>query len=79
MQRIYALALRLPILIRDTLADVRTQGMLRLIPSRPCLESPHFLDHHRTVPKIVKIKFSSFVKIRFEVRGAKKQGFDAAG
>ena len=32
MRRMYALALRLPILIRDTLADVRTQGMLRLIP-----------------------------------------------
>jgi uncharacterized protein YggE len=70
MQRIYALALRLPILIRDTLADVRTQGMLRLIPSRPCLESPHFLNHHGTVPKIVEAMMAVKTALTFAFRVA---------
>jgi len=70
MQRIYALALRLPILIRDTLADVRTQGMLRLIPSRPCLESPHFLNHHGTVPKIVEAMMAVRIALTFAFRVA---------
>jgi hypothetical protein len=44
--------------------------MFRLIPSRPRLESPHFLNHHGTVPKIVEVMMPVSIALTFAFRVA---------
>jgi uncharacterized protein len=70
MQRIYALTLRLPTAIHDTLADVRTQGNASPDPFSTVPRIPHFLNHHGTVPKIVKAMMAVRIALTFAFRVA---------